>query len=371
VKRILIACSMSASIWAQAANEIKIGQTADFSSVASAQMKDFNAGALAAIAAANQAGGIRGQSIKLVSLDDALNAEKASANARHLIDKENVVALFGSRGTDPSEAVMKVAEASQVPLIAPISGADTVRKSKYTFPVRAGYRTEIDGILKQLALAPTRLAVLVQDDKFGNPLAEFIQVQAKKIASIQVVSVVRFARKETNLHAQADSILGRAPSAVIALCNPASCQAFTKEILAMTTNTDRQRPTIYQTSISDIYADFAKLGPTSVQGNAFAQVFPDPNRSFSAINKDYKTAMARTKATINYRSFEGYVSARVLIESLKRARSSSSAAVFEALEGMDGGLDLGGFSVRYSPRLHEGSSFFDLVTMDKSGRLVH
>jgi branched-chain amino acid transport system substrate-binding protein len=372
VKRMLLACCFSASFYAQAANEIKIGQTADFSSVASAQMKDFNAGANAAISAVNQSGGIRGQAIKLISLDDTLNADKAGANARQLVDKEGVVALFGSRGTDPTEAVMKVADATGVPLIAPISGADTVRKSKYTFPVRASYRTEIEGIIKHLSNVPTRLGVLVQDDKFGNPLADFISAQVKKTPSIQLVSVARFARKETNLHAQADSILGNTPTAVIMLCNPASCQAFTREVLAMTTNTGRPRPTLYQTSIADIYADFAKLGPDAVQGNAFAQVFPDPNRAFTAINKDYKAAMARSKVTtINYRSFEGYVSARVLIEALKRAHSMSSAGVFESLEGMEGGLDLGGFGVRYSPRLHEGGSFFDLVTMDRTGRLVH
>jgi len=370
VKRILIACSMLAMTCAQAANEIRIGQTADFSSVASAQMKDFNAGANAAIAAVNARGGISGQAIKLISLDDTLNADKAAANARQLIEKHNVMALFGSRGTDPSEAVMKVAEAHHVPLIAPITGADTVRKSKYTFPVRAAYRTEIEGILKHLSITPTRLAVLVQDDKFGNPLATFIDEQVKTVPSVQVVGKVRFARKETNLHTHAEAILATTPTAVLALCNPASCQAFTKEILAMTTNTGRPRPTIYQSSISDIYADYAKLGPAAVQGNAFAQVFPDPNRSFSQLNKDYKAAMTQAKATVNYRSFEGYVSARVLIEALKRANGASSSAVFDALESMDS-FDLGGFTVRYSARLHDGSSYFDLVTMDKTGRLVH
>jgi len=201
VKRILIACSMLAMTCAQAANEIRIGQTADFSSVASAQMKDFNAGANAAIAVVNARGGISGQAIKLVSLDDTLNADKAAANARQLIEKHNVMALFGSRGTDPSEAVMKVAEAHHVPLIAPITGADTVRKSKYTFPVRAAYRTEIEGILKHLSITPTRLAVLVQDDKFGNPLATFIDEQVKTVPSVQVVGKVRFARKDKFAHA--------------------------------------------------------------------------------------------------------------------------------------------------------------------------
>ncbi|MDO9235651.1 MAG: ABC transporter substrate-binding protein [Aquabacterium sp.] len=371
MKTILAALLIMAGAHAQAASEIRIGQTADFSNMAAAQMKDFNAGAGAAFTVVNNAGGIHGQPIKLMTLDDGFNADAAAANATRLIEKDAVIALFGSRGTDPSEAVMKVAEAHRIPLIAPITGADTVRKNKFTFAVRAAYRTEIEGIFKQLAMSPTRLAVLVQDDKFGNPLSDFINELVKKTPAVQVVAMVRFPRKETKLHPQADAILNSKPTAVLALCNPASCQAFTKEILAMTTNTGRARPTIYQTSIADIYADFAKLGAIGVQGNAFAQVFPDPNRAFSQINKDYKAAMARSGGTINYRSFEGYVSARVLIEALKRAKTISSAGIIDALESMDSGFDLGGFSVRYSSRLHEGSTFFDLVTMDKNGRLVH
>jgi len=362
-------CSVHLASWS--ANDIVIGQTADFSSVAGGQMKDFNAGALAALAKVNAAGGVKGRQIRLQSLDDAFSADKAAANAKQLVDQSSVVALFGTRGTDPTEAVMKVAEAARMPLIAPITGADTVRKSRVTFPVRAGYRTEIDGMLRHLAIAPSRLAVLVQNDKFGNPLAAFIEERvAQQYKSLELVAKVPFDRKSTDLHGQAAQVLASSPNAVIALCNPSSCEAFIKQLLEQSRSSGRPRPTVYQTSISDIYSQFAKMGPSIVQGSPYSQVLPDPHRGYSVLSKEYLAAMGKSKSPVNYRSFEGFVSAKVLIEALSRANTVSSQGVQDALEGM-GSVDLGGFTVRYSPDNHQGSTYFDLVTMDKDGRLVH
>jgi ABC-type branched-subunit amino acid transport system substrate-binding protein len=368
---LVLLCSVHLASWS--ANDIVIGQTADFSSVAGVQMKDFNAGALAAIARVNALGGIRGRQLRLQSLDDAFSADKASANARQLVDQSSVVALFGTRGTDPTEAVMKVAESARVPLIAPITGADTVRKSKMTFPVRASYRTEIDGMLRHMAIAPSRLSILVQNDKFGNPLAAFIEERiAQQYKGLELVGKVPFERKSTDLRAQAAQVLASNPNSVIALCNPSSCEAFIKQLLEQSRASGRPRPTVYQTSISDIYSQFAKIGPSVVQGNPYGQVLPDPHRLFSPLSKEYLAAMAmaKTNGPVNYRSFEGYISAKVLIEAVSRASTISSQGVQDALEGM-GSVDLGGFSVRYSADNHQGSTYFDLVTMDKDGRLVH
>ena len=353
------------------ANDIVIGQTADFSSVAGVQMKDFNAGALAALGRVNASGGIRGRQLRLQSLDDAFSADKAAVNAKQLVDQPSVVALFGTRGTDPTEAVMKVAEAARMPLIAPITGADTVRKSRVTFPVRASYRTEIDGMLRHMAIAPSRVSVLVQNDKFGNPLAAFIEERiAKQYPGLTLVAKVPFERKSTDLQSQAAQVLAANPHAVIALCNPSSCEAFIKQMLEQSRASGKPRPTVYQTSISDIYSQFSKMGSAVVQGNPYGQVLPDPNRLFSPLSKEYLAAMGKAKSPVNYRSFEGYISAKVLIEALNRATTISSQGVQDALEGM-GNVDLGGFTVRYGAENRQGSTYFDLVTMNKEGRLVH
>lgn len=353
------------------AEEILIGQTADFSSVAGEQMKDFHAGVMAYLNPINQAGGIRGRKVKLIRLDDALSADLASENAQELIHEQKVVALFATRGTDPTEAVVKVAEKANMPIIAPVTGAEAVHQSPVVFPVRASYHREIDAMLHHMSFVPTRLAVLVQKDKFGQPLIQYLEERvAQRYQNISLVNKVMFERKNTELKLHAHKILASNPNAVIALCNPTTCEAFMTEVYQQTKASHKVRPPIYQTSISDSYAQFKKLGANVVEGHPFTQVLPDPYGILSPLGKEYRLAMAGTGAPINYRTFEGYVSAKVLVMALGRAAVLSPAGVTEALERM-GAVDLGGFVIRYAPHDHQGSRFVELVTLDRSGKLVH
>lgn len=355
----------------RAAEPILIGQTADLSSVASGQMKDFNAAAMSYIDQVNKAGGIKGRPIKLIRLDDALSATLASANAKELILNQNVLAIFGTRGTDPTEAVLAVAEQARVPLIAPISGAEAVRNSPVTFAVRASYQLELDAMFKHMAVAPVRLAMLVQNDRFGQPLSRYTQQRlAERYPSVKLVKQTFFDRKSTDMRVHAAAILASNPTAVIALCNPTSCEAFLREVQKQTRGIGLMRPLIYQTSISDVYSQFKKMGPDFLQGNPFTQILPDPFRAQSPLAKAYRAMLAGTEIPINHRSFEGYVSARVLVSALSRTANLTREGLIQSLEQW-GTLDLGGFTVHYSKGNHLGSTYVDLVTLNSMGTLVH
>lgn len=374
LSRVALFVALAVSVGqAQSAEEILIGQTADFSSVAGQQMKDFNLGVLAYFNHVNAKGGVKGRPITLISRDDAFQAAKAEENAKALVSQSNVIALFGSRGTDPSEAVIKVAEGTRTPLVAPITGADSMRESRYTFPVRAGYRDEVKAMLEHISFVPSRLAVLVQDDKFGNPLFAFIDKSLReRYRNTRLVSTVRFPRTQKDLKAEASKVLESEPNAVIALCNPTSCESFVRSISEQAVAQSRPRPTIYQTSISDMYAQFKKLGAPVVAGNPFTQITPDPHRGINPLVKDYRVAMDRAKQPYNYRSYEGYFSAAVLVEALKRAPSLTREGLVQGFEqGLSNGVEVGDVKVRYSPGDHLGSQYVDLVTIDRDGRLVH
>jgi branched-chain amino acid transport system substrate-binding protein len=58
----------------------------------------------------NAKGGIRGEKIELVTLDDKFDPKIAAANANTLINEKNVVALFLNRGTPHTEAIMPLLE---------------------------------------------------------------------------------------------------------------------------------------------------------------------------------------------------------------------------------------------------------------------
>ena len=66
----------------------------------------------------NAKGGTGRQKIALVSLDDKFDPKLTADNARKLIEEQNVVALFLTRGTPQTEAIIPLLDKHGVPLIA-------------------------------------------------------------------------------------------------------------------------------------------------------------------------------------------------------------------------------------------------------------
>lgn len=81
-------------------------------------MKETAEGAQWYLDAVNARGGIRGQSIKLVSVDDKFDRQLAAVNATQLAQRPEVLALFLSRSTPATEAMLPVLEQYAVALVA-------------------------------------------------------------------------------------------------------------------------------------------------------------------------------------------------------------------------------------------------------------
>jgi ABC-type branched-subunit amino acid transport system substrate-binding protein len=352
------------------AEDIVIGQTADLSSVAGGQMRDFNAGAKLYLDAVNARGGIGGRRVSLLTMDDAYVAQTAAKNAEALLAKPEVVALFGTRGSDPTDAVIKVAEREHVALIAPVNGADAVRQSKAVFPVRASYKSEVDGVLRYLDAGGGELVVVAQDDKFGRPLLDYIQqrVQGGSYKNLHLAGSVVLERKATQLLPQVNQVLALKPRSVIALCNPTTCSELVKQLDERTKDNPVLRPTVAQLSNVDMRSQFEKVG-TAVVGNPFVQVMPDPNRPSLQISREFVAAATARNVAVNYRSYEGYVSAAVLVEGLRHAKTISRQGVHDAMESL-GSANIGGITVEYTPAKRTGSTYVELVSLDAQGRLL-
>src|SRR6478609_2339607 len=71
--------------------DIVLGHSGDLSGTSAALTKDYLRGMTAYFDEVNRKGGIRGEKIKLVSLDDAFNPERTAENTKALIDRKSVV----------------------------------------------------------------------------------------------------------------------------------------------------------------------------------------------------------------------------------------------------------------------------------------
>ena len=152
-------------------DRILFGQSAAFSGPASKLGKSMQTGILAAFKEANDRGGVNGRRMELLSLDDAYEPEAAIANTQRLID-EGIFALIGAVGTPTSQSAVPVAEAHDVPYMAPMTGAEYLRDSarRTVINLRASYYQETEEMVERLTvdLGINRVAILYQDDSFGR-----------------------------------------------------------------------------------------------------------------------------------------------------------------------------------------------------------
>ena len=126
--------------------QLLIGQTAGFTGSVAASIKETADGARLWIDAVNAKGGVNGQKIELVQMDEKFDPKLTLVNATKLVEEKKVLALFLTRGTPHNEGIIPLLEKEGVPLIAPSTGAMSLHKPvhKQVFNVRATYQREAE-----------------------------------------------------------------------------------------------------------------------------------------------------------------------------------------------------------------------------------
>ena len=152
--------------------EIKIGQTMPYSGPASAY------GVIGKTEAAyfkmiNEAGGVNGRKINLISLDDGYSPPKTVEQVRRLVEQEQVAFLFNTLGTPPNAAIRQYLNDNKVPQLFVATGAAMFGDPKH-FPGRSATSRIIRPRRKSSASTSCRrkpdakIGVLYQNDGFGK-----------------------------------------------------------------------------------------------------------------------------------------------------------------------------------------------------------
>ena len=133
-------------------DKIVVGQSAAFDGPAKALGLGMRAGLQAAFHEVNEAGGVNGRKIELISLDDGYEPERAIANTRQLINEEEVFALIGAVGTPTSKAALPITQSAEVPFFGPFTGAGFLRDPSNTnvVNVRGTYDQETEAWIHHL-----------------------------------------------------------------------------------------------------------------------------------------------------------------------------------------------------------------------------
>ena len=113
------------------------------------------------------------------------------------------------------------------------------------------------------------------------------------------------------------------------------------------------------------------VGPLA-RGTIVSQVIPSPrlaNQVSAPLAKECADALhAFNGAKLNYTSFESCIAAQVLAAALKKAGPKPTRESILAAMGSIGRLDLGGFSMQFSPTRRHGSSWVELTVLSRGNR---
>jgi branched-chain amino acid transport system substrate-binding protein len=347
--------------------EIRIGQSAQLTGPLAPLSEELRHGASWYFTEVNAKGGIHGRRIRVITLDDGYVATRTVENVKRLIDDERVLALFNLAGTPTTLAALPLVEERNVPLVAPFTGTDTLRTTlrSQVFNVRASYADEIRRITEHLGtIGVTRVAVAYLDNAFGKEALAAAQLAAPK-QGVTVTASAPLSVDGKGMAQAVDMIARSGPAAVIVAAAGKGTSDFIDAYQKARAGTQ-----FYALSVVSSQQLLRELGERS-RGVVIAQVMPHPFRGNNAAARELEALANRHgTTTLTYNHMEGYLSAKVLVEGLRRAgKALDRVALVRGLESMKD-VDLGGYAVRFSDRNHNGSTYVELSVVGLSGRML-
>ena len=345
--------------------EIVIGQSTPLSGSNADFGNDIRAGATAYFRKVNDAGGVAGQKIKLLTLDDKNDTNLSGENTKKLVNEEEVVALFGYASSTLSMPGMPLVTEKRVPFFAPFTGADVIRKqSDYVYTVRVSYTEEIDKLVGFWGeLGATRITVLHYDDAVGKQNYESVAAALRKYSKIPTsVSIKRNAELAEDA---IDKIIAADPQMVVVTTLAAPAAKLVTSLKA------RNKP--YQiTSLSFVgVSQLAKLLGPDAAGITVALTVPTPRSMQVPIVKECSDAwtVAANNGPMSVTALEACIAAKVLVEGMRRAgKDLNRESLQKSLTAMTK-VDVGGVEIAFKPGYRHGGKFVDIAVIRSNGDL--
>lgn len=362
--RCLGACILAVCSFAAQA-QILIGQTTGVTGQIAPTVKETNFGAMLYIDSVNGQGGIRGEKIEIITLDDKFDPKLTLVNATTLIEQRKVIALFMTRGTPHTEGVIPLLDQYGVPLIGPSTGALVFHSpvKRHVFNVRAPYRREAERAISHLhSIGTTRIAVIHVDDGFGADGLAGAQ-RGFEAANLKPILIAQFDRSKPDFSAIVQQLISTDAQSVMII---GSGTAVSSGIRAAKAAGVRAQ---FVTLSNNASGGFIQQLGADAHGVIVTQVLPR-TLTYAFVKEATDMAKARQVTDVSPAMLEGFATAKVLVEALRRSVGKPTRASLQAaLEGMQK-YDLGGLEVGFSPTDHTGLDFADLSVIGANGKFL-
>jgi ABC-type branched-subunit amino acid transport system substrate-binding protein len=358
--------------------EIRFGIAAPFSGASRELGRQMKLGIDTAFNRVNDTGGAEGRMLRLIAADDGYEPTRTADAMKQLYEKDQVFGIIGNVGTPTAAVAVPYALERRMLFFGAFTGSNILRRDppdRYVFNVRASYAEETDAVVRYLVklrrLQPRQIAVFAQQDSYGD--AGFAGV-AKAFRSLGVSdsAIVRlnYTRNTVDVDDAVTQLKAQKPQikAVVMVATYRAAARFIEK-------TRDTYPGMIYTNVSFVgstaLADELKLlGPRYATGIVVTQVVPAVS-GYSSVVLEYKNALAKyfPGEAPDYVSLEGYVSANVLIQALKRTGPQlDTEKLIDNLESMRD-LDMGlGTSLGFGRGEHQASHKIWGTALDETGK---
>jgi ABC-type branched-subunit amino acid transport system substrate-binding protein len=244
-----------------------------------------------------------------------------------------------------------------------MAGSPQLREpfNPYVFTVRAPHVLEFDALIKHAAQhGLSRLAFVHSDSDTGRLHLANVTRLAKENGVSLVAAIALPGKPDIGAlakqiqRAKADCVLNHGGYATYAELLKAM-RALGSDATFLAVNSGGEQ--------------LAKAMGKGAAGVVMSQIAPYPWARSTPIQRDYQDDLhaALPNEPFGFSSMEGYVSARLLVEGLRKAGARPTRErLTAALERMNR-IDLGGYDVRYVPGKHDGADFVDLTMIRADG----
>jgi ABC-type branched-subunit amino acid transport system substrate-binding protein len=351
-------------------NEILIGSCSALEGPSHFLGTETVTGAKAYFAMINDAGGVDGRKLKLISYDDSYDPTKTEACFNRLME-QLVFALGFFVGTPTAVKYLPMAESNKIPLVGLFTGAQTlyVPLRHWVVNVRASYfdetREQIDGLWGTLGYK--KVGVIYPEDAFGVAVLDGVKA-ALKAHGAEPVAAASYQRQTAQVGGAIDTVKAANPDAVVVVGPANTVAPILKQSRAK-----GWKPLFLTVSFVGTDELIVEAGPDA-EGMVITQVVPPYYLTDYKTVALYRRTLTKYFPTVqpNFVSLEGFVDAMVLVEGLKRVgKDLTREGLIHGIESIHE-FDLGlgpQLKLDYSAKDHKG---FDhvLPTVVRGGRAV-
>jgi len=316
---------------------------------------------------------LQGNKLKLVTLDDSLQAPKMVELTQQLIGDPAVVGLLGFLNSGGLAEIAKqdMVGKNGIALIAPLQGDKNVVSANNVFPLRSGYADEVASLLKEAKTwGKDSLAIVNMNVAFGPPLAQLTTQlsgpQGVKIATQQVLDAAPD-KLDASVRAAVAAITELRPKGIILLAAGKPAFEFVKAVREVPGGSVQ----IYGLSVLLHDGLVNAAGKDKARGIVLSQAVPFPFVPSKPVITEYQADMKKYAPgeALSFSSLEGYMGAKIAAEAVRRAgKAPTRASVLQALSNL-GEYNLGGVFVNYTANQRVGWGGVDLSIINSGGNL--